>query len=279
MIRVEDQAEGLRARVGSDERSRRVRTGSTWTVAVTSGKGGVGKTQVSANLAIGLAQQGMRVLLLDADLGLASLDLALGARPRGDLVHVVRGEASLSDVLVPIAHGVDLVPACPGRYEMANLDDRSRDRLLDLVYELAESYDVLLVDTGAGIGASTIAFAAEADEVILVATPDPSSLRDAYAMAKVLRVRADVRRLHVVANFVGSTHEGIALCKRLQGIVDRFFVLDLELAASVPEDREVVMGNRAGRPVVLGAPESAGARAFQSLAYCIGSLFRKEATC
>lgn len=279
MIRVEDQAEGLRSRVGGDGRSRRVRAGSTWTVAVTSGKGGVGKTQVSANLTIGLAQQGMRVLALDADLGLASLDLALGAQPRGDLIHVLRGEASLADVVVPIAPGVDLVPACPGRYEMANLDDQSRDRLVDLVYELAESYDVLLVDTGAGIGASTIAFAAEADEVVLVATPDPSSLRDAYAMAKILRVRADVRRLHLVANFVTSTQDGIALRNRLQGIVDRFFVLDLELAASIPEDREVVTANRAGRPVVLGAPDSAAARALQSLAYRIGSLFRKEATC
>lgn len=279
MMRVEDQAQGLRARLEGDERPRRARTGATWTVAVTSGKGGVGKTQVSANLAIGLAQQGLRVLLLDADLGLASLDLALGARARADLVHVVRGDATLGDVLVPIAEGVDLVPACPGRYEMANLDATSRDRLIDLVQELAERYDVLLVDTGAGIGASTIAFAAEADEVILVATPDPSSLRDAYAMAKVLQVRADVRRLHLVANFVGSVREGLDLRDRLQSIVDRFFVLDLELAASIPEDREVVEANRAGRPVVLGAPESTGARALQSLAHRIGTLFRKEATC
>jgi flagellar biosynthesis protein FlhG len=279
MIRVEDQAQGLRVRFEGEERTRRTRGGATWTVAVTSGKGGVGKTQVSANLAVGLAQQGLRVLLLDADLGLASLDLALGARPRADLVEVVRGEATLGDVLVPVARGLDLVPACPGRYEMANLDASSRDRLSDLVRELAESYDVLLIDTGAGIGASTIAFAAEADEVILVATPDPSSLRDAYAMAKVLQVRADVRRLHLVANLVGSTREGLELRDRLQSIVDRFFVLDLELAASIPNDREVVEANRAGHPVILGAPESSGARALQALAHRIGALFRKEATC
>jgi flagellar biosynthesis protein FlhG len=279
MIRVEDQAQGLRVRFEGEERARRTRGGATWTVAVTSGKGGVGKTQVSANLAVGLAQQGLRVLLLDADLGLASLDLALGARPRADLVEVVRGQATLGDVLVPVAHGLDLVPACPGRYEMANLDASSRDRLSDLVRELAESYDVLLIDTGAGIGASTIAFAAEADEVILVATPDPSSLRDAYAMAKVLQVRADVRRLHLVANFVGSSREGLALRDRLQSIVDRFFVLDLDLAASIPVDPEVVEANRAGHPVILGSPESSGARALQSLSHRIGALFRKEATC
>lgn len=279
MIRVEDQAQGLRARVSDEGRTTRFRGGSTWTVAVTSGKGGVGKTQVTANLAIGLAQQGLRVLLLDADLGLASLDLALGARPRGDLVDVVRGGSTLGDVLVPVARNVDLVPACPGRYEMANLDASSRDRLVDLVHELAENYDVLLIDTGAGIGASTIAFAAEADEVILVATPDPSSLRDAYAMAKVLQVRADVRRIHLVANMVTQLNEGRALRDRLQSIVDRFFVLDLDLVAAVPEDRDVALGNRAGRPVVVGAPESAGGRAFQSLAARIGALFRKEATC
>jgi flagellar biosynthesis protein FlhG len=115
--------------------------------------------------------------------------------------------------------------------------------------------------------------------VILVATPDPSSLRDAYAMAKVLQVRADVRRLHLVANFVGSTREGLELRDRLQSIVDRFFVLDLELAASIPTDREVVEANRAGHPVILGAPESSGARALQSLSHRIGALFRKEATC
>ncbi len=282
MTYVADQASGLRSTeppASVVPISRRVFGGPAWTLAVTSGKGGVGKTQLAANLGVALAARGMQVLLLDADLGLASLDLAFGIAPEGDLRAVVRGDASVEEIVVRGPYGLGIIPACPGRYDMANLSPPERSLLIRAVHDAAEAYDVLLIDTGAGIGSNAVYFASSADEVLLVATSEPASIRDSYAMAKVLHRRSAVDRIKLVANQVRSTSEGAQLHMRMNNIVQRFLALDLELAGSIPWDREVEAGARAGRPHILRAPRSQASRAVTALAARLREQRRMEVAC
>jgi len=234
-------------------------------IAVTSGKGGVGKTQISANTAVGLAMSGRRVLLLDADLGLASLDLALGISPDKTLLSVLTNECSVNETIVEGPAGVHLIPACPGRYDVANLDAAQRARLWDLVEEAAVGYDALIIDTGAGIGSNAVGFASYADDVLLVTTPDPSSLRDAYAMAKVLHRRGGVDRVCVLANQVTNQREGAEIYSRMDSVVRRFLTLDLAYVGAVPRDEVVREGVAMGHPFVMRKPDSAAAAAIQNL--------------
>jgi flagellar biosynthesis protein FlhG len=268
MLRLSDQAEGLRltrSEISSARPQAMPEPHRTPTIAVTSGKGGVGKTQLSANIAVLLAQQGKRVLLLDADLGLASLDLAFGIRPSADMLSVMRGQCAVEDILVETACGVHLLPACPGRFEMANLSSDEHERLMTLVRGLAALFDVWVMDTGAGIGSNSVGFAAAADQVVLVATPEPTSLRDAYAMAKVLHRRSGVERISLVANQVVNETEGLEVYERLQSVVSRFLSLELSYLGSVPRDEAVVRGVARGEPCVIGSPRSPASRALATL--------------
>jgi len=234
-------------------------------IAVTSGKGGVGKTQLSANLAISLARRGQSVLLLDADLGLASLDLALGVHPGHDLLAVVRGQRRLHEIIVEAAEGVHLVPACPGRYDMADLPNDEREQLHAALRELAAEYDCVIIDTGAGIGANTVGFAALGSEILLVTTAEPTSLRDAYAMAKVLHKRAGVDAIRVIANQVSCEAAGLEVYERLSGIACRFLSIELDYLGCVPWDAAVPRAVTQGRPYVVSAPHSKASRALETV--------------
>ena len=268
MFRASDQADGIRLVRNSLAPGLRPKRGGIDTAlsfAVTSGKGGVGKTQLSANIAHVLAKRGQRVLLLDADLGLASLDLALGVHPNRDLLSVVRGQCALADIVVQAGENLDLVPACPGRYEMANLQSAEREHLHNALRDLAAEYDVLIIDTGAGIGANSVGFAALGSHILLVTTPDPTSLRDAYAMAKVLHRRAGVDSIRVIANQVSSEANGIEVYERLLGITRRFLSLELDYLGCVPKDETVSRAVAQGQPYVIGAPRCKATRAVETL--------------
>jgi flagellar biosynthesis protein FlhG len=240
--------------------------GKTRTIAVTSGKGGVGKTQISANLAVSLARQGQRVLLLDADLGLASLDLVFGVRPRADLLSVMHGQYQAEEILIEAAAGVQLLPACPGRYEMANLSTADRERLMNMVQKVASKFDVWIIDTGAGIGSNSVGFAEVADEIVLVVTPEPTSLRDAYAMAKILHRRSSIDRIQLVANQVEHNAQGFEVYQRLNGVVRHFLALDLNYLGCIPRDAAIPKAIASGQPCVLCAPHSPAARAMEAMA-------------
>mgnify|MGYP002780459116 CR=1 FL=1 len=264
MMRSIDQAQGLRRPSGgpfSDSLPNALATRSSASiVSITSGKGGVGKTQMAANLAVAAAQRGKRVALVDADLGLASLDLALGLKPTDDLLAVMRGEKTMAEVAIAGPCGIDLIPACPGRYEMANLGPVERNRLADAVEELSASYDLLIVDTGAGIGCNSVVFGA-LGRVILVVTPDPTSLRDAYAMAKVLHRRCGVQTIELLANQVASERDGVDVHARMQQIVARFLPLELRYLGGVPRDESVQRAAISGCPFILRTPDSLASRA------------------
>jgi flagellar biosynthesis protein FlhG len=265
-----DQAAGLRRSQHSSFRPPQLmserRLNPRLSLAITSGKGGVGKTQLAANLAVAFAQRGLKILLLDADLGLAGLDLALGVTPTHTLNDVLDGSLKPEDIIVEGPCGLRLLPACPGRYEMANLAPSERDMLTNAIDECAASYDVLLTDTGAGINSNSVSFASSADEVILVATPDPTSMRDAYAMAKVLAKRAGVENIRFVANQVNSEAQGAELHNTLSNLIRRFLPIELTYLGSVPRDEVVRQGAASGSPFVLRAPDALPTRNIQSIA-------------
>jgi flagellar biosynthesis protein FlhG len=235
-------------------------------LAITSGKGGVGKTQLAANLGVALSQRGLRVLMLDADLGLAGLDLALGIKPEHTLNEVLDGSLKPEDIVIEGPCGLRLLAACPGRYEMANLSPSERDLLTNAIDECAANYDVLLTDTGAGINSNSVSFASSADEVLLVATPDPTSMRDAYAMAKVLAKRAGVETIRFIANQVNSEAQAAELHDTLRGLIRRFLPIDLTYLGCLPRDEIVRQGAAGGVPFLLKSPDSTPSRAIQAIA-------------
>ncbi|HEX7599096.1 MAG TPA: MinD/ParA family protein, partial [Polyangia bacterium] len=169
-------------------------------VAITSGKGGVGKTNVVAGLALALAQQGQRVVVMDADFGLANLDILLGLSPKYTLEHVLRGEKVIEEILLEGPLGIRIIPASSGIQELTRLDTASELRLVQGLQRVAESADWLLIDTAAGIHDSVLKLLMAAQEVILVTTPEPTSLVDAYAMAKVLHLREATKPLWLLVN-------------------------------------------------------------------------------
>ncbi|MBP6901208.1 MAG: MinD/ParA family protein [Burkholderiaceae bacterium] len=190
--------------------------------AVTSGKGGVGKTFVAANLAAALARRGERVLVLDADLGLANLDVVLNLAARATLHDVLTGRAVLEQALLPAPGGFTVLLAGSGLVEYSRLTPEVRDKLLTVIAQVRPHYDHVLLDTGAGLSDVVLFTISLADEVLVVATPEPTSLADAYAMVKVLASTQPRREVRLLVNQVQRTGEGRGVCNQLQLVVDRF---------------------------------------------------------
>lgn len=251
-----DQAAGLR---------RMAKTRPVKVVAVTGGKGGVGKTNVSVNLATALSRMGQEVMLFDADLGLANVDVALGLSPKLNLSHVLSGDASLDEVLVEAPGGFTIVPASSGTQRMAELTAAEHAGLIRCFSELQRDVDVLLVDTAAGISESVVSFVRACRELVIVACNEPSSITDAYALIKVLN-RYGVERFHLVANRVRSRREGQMLHQKLSVATERFLDLNLDFIGAIPEDDRLRRAVQKQQPVVETYPNSPSARAFNDLA-------------
>jgi flagellar biosynthesis protein FlhG len=252
-----DQAAGLRRMA----RSRPVRV-----IAVTGGKGGVGKSTVAINLALAFAQAGRDVMLLDADLGLANVDVMLGLSARLNLSHVIDGQCSLGEVIVTGPLGVRIVPAASGTQRMADLSPREHAGLISAFSGLPRTPDVLIVDTAAGISHEVMSFSSAAQEVMVVVTDEPSSLTDAYALIKVLSRDFGQRRFRVVANQVQGPPQGREVFERLTRVTDRFLDVVLDLAGSIPADEHLRRAVHRQRAVVEAYPRSRAAQAFKHLA-------------
>lgn len=243
-------------------------------LAVTSGKGGVGKTMVSANLAAALARQGHRVLVLDADLGLANLDVALNLPPTATLHDVFNDRVSLDEALLDAPGGFQVLLAGSGLIEYARLTPDLRERLSALIDQVAPRYDWVLLDTGAGISDVVLHAVSLASQVLLVTTPEPTALTDAYATLKVLATHQGRREVWLLVNQVLRSGEGRGLCTQLQLVADRFVAplldppgaIQLKLLGDVPTDpavRDCVLR----RTLLLEAlPGSDAARALVSAA-------------
>ncbi len=235
-------------------------------LAITSGKGGVGKTNVVAGLAQALAQQGQRVVVMDADFGLANLDILLGLAPKYTLEHVLRGEKVLEEILVESPFGVRIIPASSGIQELTRLDTASELRLVQGLQRVAESADWLLIDTAAGIHDSVVKLLMAAQEVVLVTTPEPTSLVDAYAMVKVLHLRDAAKPLWLMVNNGQSADEAQETVDQLQAATERFLGRQLRPLGMVPADPHVLQAVRQQKGVVDLFPRSPAAQAFRALA-------------
>ena len=238
-------------------------------IAIASGKGGVGKTNLTANLAVALASRGLRVCVLDADLGLANLDVLFGLSPTLSLRDVVRGERRLEDVVVDGPAGIRIIPAASGFEELTRLGSDEQLRLLAEVDGLEDSFDVLLVDTAAGISANVLYFTAAAADALVVITPEPTALTDAYALVKVLATRYGRREFLVAVNMAAGAADAEAAFRRLARVAERFLRVRLEYQGYVPYDDALPRAVRHQRPVVLAAP---GSPASQGLAALAGRL-------
>ncbi len=192
------------------------------TVAITSGKGGVGKTFFSANLAAALTRQGLKVLVLDADLGLANLDVVLNLYPKITLHDVFTGKSDLEEAILPAPGGFHVLLAGSGLVEYSRLTPEVRDQLMRIFEQVKPRFDVVLIDTGAGISDVVLYAVSMAHEVIVVATPEPTSMTDAYATIKVLSAQQNREHLHLVVNQVSRSGDGRAICNQLQQVVERF---------------------------------------------------------
>lgn len=235
-------------------------------IAVTGGKGGVGKTSVAVNLATALTMAGRRVLLLDGDLGLANVDVLLGLSPRYTLAHVISGERTLDEILVTAPQGFHIVPAASGAADLATLDAAAHLGLVQAFSSLATPVDVLIVDTAAGIAHGVMQFSQAAQHVLVVIRDEPASLTDGYALIKVLSRKHGVDRFRVLANMSRPAGSGAELFRRFERVTGRFLDVVLEFAGEIPEDECLRLAVRAQRPVIDAYPSSPASRAFKKLA-------------
>jgi flagellar biosynthesis protein FlhG len=240
--------------------------GPVQVIAVTGGKGGVGKTSVAVNLAAALAEVGRSVVLLDGDLGLANVDVFLGLTPRYTLAHVLSGERTLDEILLATPQGFHVVPAASGITRLANLDASTHLKLVQSFSALATRLDVLIVDTAAGIAHGVTQFSQAAQQVLLVICDEPASLTDAYALVKVLSRQHGVRRFRVLANMMRSAGGGEELFRRLERVTGRFLEVVLDFVGEIPEDECLRRSTRGQRPVIEAYPSSPSACAFKKLA-------------
>jgi flagellar biosynthesis protein FlhG len=208
-------------------------------LAVTSGKGGVGKTNIVTNLAIALARQGARVLVLDGDLGLANVDLLLGIAPQYDLQDAILGDRSLEDIVIEGPDGIRVVPASSGVEELANLDEYRTECLLRSLTSLEEDVDLILIDAPSGIGTHAVALSQAADEIVVVTTPEPTSFSDAYAMIKVLSQRPLKCTPALLVNQANSENEALEVSRRVQSVAKRFLNLEVPYWGFVLADESV----------------------------------------
>jgi flagellar biosynthesis protein FlhG len=235
-------------------------------LTVTGGKGGVGKTNIAANLAITLAQFGRRVMLLDADLGLANVDVLLGLQPRYTLADVLRGERALADVIVTGPGGVRVVPGASGLAAIADLGTAGQAGLINAFSELTEDLDLLVVDTAAGISGSVLRFCAAASDVLVVVCDEPTSITDAYALIKVLSTEHGVTRFRIVTNMTHQGGDGRQLFEKLLRVTERFLQVTLDHAGSLPYDDRVWRAVQLQAPFVTAFPGSLAAAALKRLA-------------
>lgn len=254
---MDDQAAGLR---------NLSRIKSVKVIAVTAGKGGVGKSNVSVNLAVALAKNNKRVMLLDADLSLGNIDIMLGLHTKYDLSHVIQGSCHLNDILLEGPYGLKIIPAASGTEFMAQLGHRQHAGIIDAFNEITEDLDYMIIDTAAGISDTVLSFTRSAQELLVVVCDEPTSLTDSYALIKVMSKRYGWSNFHIVANMVRSEQEGLNLFKKLFRVSEQFLDVQLDYLGAIPFDEHVHKAIKNQEPVLMAYPDSSAACAMNHLA-------------
>jgi flagellar biosynthesis protein FlhG len=256
--RQPDQSQATRPGTGRDQ----IRV-----ISVTSGKGGVGKTSVTANLAQALCHAGKRVLILDADLGLANMDVMLGLNPRYTINHLLKGEKRIDEIIIDAPGGFKLLPAASGIPELTDLDSTQRMFLLNELDSLQERFDVLLIDTGAGISSNVMYFNFAAMEKVVVVTNEPTSLTDAYALIKILTQKYQQKKFEILVNSARNDKEAERIYRHLSLVVDQFLGSpSLDYIGWIPYDRKIPTAIRKQQTVLALYPEAPSSKRFRELA-------------
>lgn len=231
----------------------------TKTIAITSGKGGVGKSTLTANLAYALALRGKRVLVFDGDLGMANVDIMFGVKPQSSILDVLHGEKSIEEVITPLAPHIDLIPGGSGLVELNRLNAFERRALVESVAGLEHDYDYLLIDTAPGISDNVLYLNSAAQISAIVINPDPASLADSYGLIKVLHNEYKENRFSIICNQVKDEVEGFGLFNRFNEVVNRFLFIGLDYWGSLPMDPLFRKSTQAQRLVMRHEPKSSSA--------------------
>ena len=240
-------------------------------IAITGGKGGVGKTNISINLATSFSKLNKRVMLLDADFGLANVDVVLGLNPGRNLLHVLENKCSLKDILLDGPENIKIVPASSGVKKMANLNSLEQSGLISAFSELGDDVDVMIVDTAAGISDSVVHFARAAGEVIVVVCDEPASIADAYALIKVLSRDYAVNKVSIISNQVESKAHGEMLFNQMLKVINKYLDVSVSYLGAVPEDAYLKKAIKRQLAVTMAYPRSRSSEAFKEIAKKINS--------
>lgn len=235
-------------------------------IAVTGGKGGVGKTSMSVNLALALAEAGHQTLLLDTDLGLANVDVLLGLSPRFTLADVVAGRCTLDETILVGPKGLMVVPAASGKRHMTELGPAEHIGLIRAFSDLERPLEYMIIDTAAGLGDSVLTFSQAAHEVVAVVCNEPASITDAYALIKVLSRERGVGRVNILANMCRNTGEGRELFEKLSRVTDKFLDVTLNYLGAIPQDEWMRRAIQRQQAVLEAFPASAAAMAIKQIA-------------
>ncbi len=244
---------------------------ATRVYSITSGKGGVGKTAVVANTATAMAKLGKKVLILDADLGLANIDVVFGLAPKLNLNHFFSGDYTLSDILVEGPHGIKILPAGSGVQNFTRLDSTQKLKLLEGLDQMHNDFDFVLIDTEAGISENVTYFNTAAQEILVVTTPDPTAITDAYALMKLLSTQYHEKRFNLVVNQIQHENEALDVYRKLTMVSNRYLDISIDFLGSVPADRQMTDAIRKQRVIVDLYPSSKITAAFINLARTIAS--------
>jgi flagellar biosynthesis protein FlhG len=263
----------LRANDASDQRMT-----SPMVFAVTSGKGGVGKTNIVGNLAISYRRMNKKVLIFDADLGLANIDIIFGINPKYTIEDVIKGEKELSEIIAKGPEDVAIIPASSGVQELSHLTEGHKINLLNEFDLLNNMYDILLIDTGAGISSNVLYFNLAAQERIVVVTPEPTSITDAYALIKVMFKQHGIKDFILLMNMVKNESEAISVYKHLGRVVEKFMgSISLDYAGHIPYDKHIHESVSRREPVTCCYPQSASSQSFKQLAeYLLNQSYGKH---
>ncbi|HOV42995.1 MAG TPA: MinD/ParA family protein [Syntrophothermus lipocalidus] len=238
----------------------------TRVVVVTSGKGGVGKTNLALNLALALAESGLRIVLLDADMGLANVDIILGLAPKYNLYHVIRGEKGIKEIILHGPCGLEIIPGGSGIQELANLPEEALQAVIRDLGRLDGEYDLMIIDTGAGISNSVLSYVTAADDIVVVTTPEPTSLTDAYGIIKAASNRQARGAVYIVVNRVETETEGILVAQKLISVGERFLGVEMKLLGCLVEDRAVEVAVKNQQPFLVSHPNSQVSRNVRDIA-------------
>ena len=252
--------------------TRRLQGSSSRVIAITSGKGGVGKTNIVGNLGYAFAKLGKKVLILDADLGLGNLDVLLGLAPKYNLSHVILGERKIDEILVEGPAKMNILPASSGIQELTNLNKDQKIEILTQLDLLIDSVDVLFIDTAAGISSNVMDFNATAQEVVVVVSPEPTSITDAYALMKVLSLKYSGKACKLIVNMVRRPEEGREVFRQLQIVTDRFLDITIEYLGYVLFDGKVTKGVKTQKIVSELYPDTPASRCFADISRKIANM-------